>query len=276
MRRFLRPALALALTVGGYIGMGITGDAGRNSTVYRTTHHTPMGLATAYLVAFAAFLTGLFLLIRAAWRAFRAKRGWQTKHERAMAANADARKQAEAAWHEARVLATRLREGAELPTLSFWGVILEPGETAHLDLTGHYARYYSTTGTYTHVSGYYRGSAGFVAGNLLADSLGNAMRRKEAARLAQAQWREWQQVRVIVTDRRLHCSVNGTWLRFDFSAVKAFYPEPAKGNVVFDYNGTSPLMLTGPAAPLVAVYATWRLHGTAAIDQHPGLAALRV
>ena len=41
MRRFLRPALALALTVGGYIGMGITGDAGRNSTVYRTTHHTP-------------------------------------------------------------------------------------------------------------------------------------------------------------------------------------------------------------------------------------------
>lgn len=105
-------------------------------------------------------------------------------------------------------------------------------------------------------------------------ALGNSSRRN-AAQLAAAQcWREIQTARALITDRRLICQIGGRWLSFYFSAVTAYYPEPANWSLVLDFDATSPLRVGGANAPLAAVVAVWAIQGRAAVRQHPALASL--
>jgi hypothetical protein len=210
-----------------------------------------------------------------AWRDYRRAHGHLAKGERA-AQLREASVQAEYAngWEHGRQLAARLCGGRALPQLSVWGVVLQEGEQAHLDVPVYYARFYGGDGSYTHVSGMFVGSVGFVSAGLAATAIGNAVRRSRAQAEAMHRWREHQLARVIATNLRLIIQVNGTWLSFYFSAVTAFYPEPRNYSMTFEFPKTSPLMLTGPNAPLLAVYVTWRLHGVGAIVGHPALTSL--
>lgn len=132
-------------------------------------------------------------------------------------------------------------------------------------------------GTYEHVSGVFLGNAGFMAAGNAAGyavtALGNKARRNQAQAEAMRRWREYQPSRVIATDQRLICLADGQWLSFYFSAVSAFFPEPetllARPRLG---RHQPPLLLTGPHAPPLAVYATRRLHSVQSIGEHPAMA----
>jgi hypothetical protein len=219
-----------------------------------------------------------------AWRDYRRAHGHFTKKERAVqireAREASARAEHAAAyangWEHGRQLAAGLRAGQALPALSVWGLVLHEGEQAHLDVPVYYARFYGGDGSYEHVSGMFLGGPAFVIGGLAATAVGNAVRRSRAQAEAMQCWREHQLVRVVATNLRLICQANGTWLSFYFSAATAFYPEPRSYSMIFEFPDTSPLLLSGSNVPLLAVYATWRLHGAEAIASHPALATLTV
>lgn len=183
---------------------------------------------------------------------------------------------AERHWQAARSLAHDLVEGELADTGQVWGVVLEPGERFLSDVQADYARYYSTGVSYTHRSGFFFGPVPFVLLAAGINAASNAAARSAAQRAAQTQWREFQQVRVIVTDRRLLCQrADGQWLSFYYSAATALYPEPAVWSLVMDFPETSPLRLGGWGAPVAAVAAVWSVYGADGLRDHPGLAPLR-
>ncbi|MCD0452453.1 hypothetical protein LO762_25170 [Actinocorallia sp. API 0066] len=176
---------------------------------------------------------------------------------------------------EGRKLTATLLAGGQPVPLTVWGLVLEPGEVAHLDLKANYARYYSQNTTYQHVVGLFVGHPGFVAAGVALTEFGNSARRRQAEFEAMERWRDQQFTRVIATDRRLICQVFGKWLSFYYSAATAFYPEPAGASLVFEFSDTSPMVLFGPEVPLLVAYTTARVHGPESLRTHPALAPLR-
>lgn len=232
-----------------------------------------IGLATVLLFYATATLTPIFGWL--AWRDHRRARGHFSKQERAAQAREASIQAAHAnGWEQGCRLAAYLHAGQALPPLVIWGLVLHEGEQAHFDLPVHYARFYGGDGGYQHVSGVFFGNPGFVIAGFAATAVGNAIRRNRARAEAMHCWRGHQLTRVIATNLRLICQVNGTWLSFYFNAATAFYPEPAHYSIVFEFANTSPLRLTGANTPALAVYATWRLHGIEAVARHPALAPL--
>lgn len=179
-------------------------------------------------------------------------------------------------WQAARALAHDLMEGELAGTGQVWGVVLEPGERFISDVQCDYARYYGTQVEYRHSNGFFFGPLPFVVLALGANAIGNASRRSAAQRAAMTQWREFQQVRVIVTDRRLLCQrADGVWLSFYYRGAHALYPEAGNWSLVLDYPETSPVRFGGWGAPIAAVAAVWALYGKDGLRDHPGLAPLR-
>jgi hypothetical protein len=169
------------------------------------------------------------------WRRARSRHGHYTKKE---TAERNRQMVQQRSWDAARALAAGLASG-QIPTpLTIWGLVLNPGEQAHLDLHVSYAR---------------------LHGQAPAD----------------VAWQEQQTVRVIATDQRLVCEVGGRWLNFYYAAATAYYPEPEKWSVTFDFPDTSPLRLSGINASLLAVHSVWAIQGAEALLAHPTLAALR-
>lgn len=276
MRNFRRPLIWGALALAAFIGMIVLGQAATEAEAM--PHQMNPGYAFAILGVFAAWVLCTILALTALWSSWRTHRrvhGHFTRTEKAVIARQAATESAyRAGWDQARTAAAHLASGGELPTWSVFDVVLRPGESVRADVTCDYARYYGGDGTYQHVSGLFYGSPGFVAAGLAATALGNAARRNRARQEAVARWREWQSARVIATDHRLICHVGHRWLTFDYAAVIAFHPEPHTYQVVLEFPDTSPLLLTGPAAPLVAIVAAARLHGPASVHQHPALRGL--
>lgn len=276
MRTFRRPLAWGALALAAFIGMIVLGQAATAAAT--KPHQMNPGYAFAILGVLAGWVLCTILTLTtlwSSWRAHRRARGHLTRTEKAVIAQQAATENAyRAGWEQARIAAGHLASGHDLPHCSTLDIVLRPGETARADVTCDYARYYGGDGTYQHISGIFYGSPGFIAAGLAATALENAARRNRARQNAVARWREWQSVRVIATDQRLICHVGHRWLTFEYSAVIAFHPEPHTYKLVLEFPGTSPLLLTGPAAPLLAIVAAARLHGPSVVHQHPALRGL--
>jgi hypothetical protein len=231
-------------------------------------------LALFLLMLAAIAMTPVYAVM--AWRDYRRARGHFTEQERAaQIREADLHASYMTGRAKARHLAGQLGAGRSPQPIAPRGVVLGDGEDGYLDLPVSYARFHSLgNGTYQHVSGLYVGRPGFVIAGLAANAIGNAARRSQARSDAMQAWRSHQAARIVATDRRLLCHVGGTWLSFYFTHVTAFHPEPDNCSIILEFEDTSPLLLAGPNAPLLAVYLTWRLHGTSAFSEHPALASL--
>lgn len=241
--------------------------------------------STGYLIAsvlgLALFAALIICVIQAiikghqTWRIYQRARGRYTPAERSAIA---LQQELHARWSDARALVRALSAGQPPPSLQqVWGVVMQPGERVVATGNVGYARYYGTSAAYTHVSGFFYGSATFMAFGYGATALGNAARRRAAQNAARTTWREIQQAPVIVTDQRVVCRVaDGRWLSFYFSGATALYPEPEYWALTMQFPDTSPLRLTGPIAVVAAVVAVWAVHGGAeGVRSHPALAALR-
>jgi hypothetical protein len=181
--------------------------------------------------------------------------GREEKHERD---GASVRAVAHEHLARARRLLAQLLAG-ELPAVEqVWDVVLQPDERVLLDGTLGYSRFYGSGSppTYTHVSTRHYGAVG-VGRRLFdhaIDNAGNHAREDQAAHAASARWRDQQQSRVVVTDRRLLCQVKTHgWLSFDHKAVKAIKAVPETSSVVLEYPGTAPVCLSGAASAQVMV-----------------------
>lgn len=273
MRTFRRPLTWGTLALAGFAGLIVLGSA---ATAAETKpHQMSPGYAFAILGLFVAWVLCMILALTTLWSSWRAHRracGHFTRTEKTVIARQAATESAyRGGWEQARAAAGVLASGRDLPSWNVFDVVLRPAEAVRADVICDYARYYGGDGTYQHISGVFYGSPGFVAAGLAATALENAARRNRARQEAVARWREWQSVRVIATDRRLICHVGHRWLTFDYGAVIAFHPEPHTYQLVLEFPDTSPLLLTGPAAPLLAIVTAARLHGPNSIHQHPAL-----
>ena len=179
-------------------------------------------------------------------------------------------------WQVARTLAHDLMEGEFRGTGKLWGVILEDGEQFISDVQADYARYYDAGVNYTHVSGLFLGSVPLMALGYGLPAIGNASRRATAEAVVQTQWREYQPVRLIITDRRLLCQLaGGRWLSFYYRGAAAIYPEPAVWSLVMDFPDSAPVRVGGMGSPIASVAAVWAVYGADGLREHPGLAPLR-
>jgi hypothetical protein len=113
---------------------------------------------------------------------------------------------------------------------------------------------------------------------VIGNAIGNSIARSRAQSTAATQWREQQQVDVVVSNQRVVGNVAGRgWLSFDWSAVTAIYPDPEHYNVVLEFGGqTSTLSFTGALAPTLATMAVMLTHGHDPLAGHPALQTLRV
>lgn len=227
----------------------------------------------------AALVCPVIALVHASTGGFRAFRHWRrsqghfTKNEAAVA-------QREAvstgAWARAQKLQSSLAQREIPPAIHVWDVVPNANEVFFLDVPADYARYYGMDVSYTQSSGFYYGRPSFVLAGVGISAIANAARRDNAARQAVAHWRERQPCRVLVSNQRLMCQVGGQWLSFYFNAMNAVYPEIENWSLITQYDSTSPLLLSGPQIPEIALMTVLATQGPDAVVHHPSLQRLRM
>jgi len=281
IRRQLPWLLPLVIGIGGFFVLALAGGAMVNATTRSTDAGSiSIGLAglvlmgLAYLLAAVAavfLVVGVIRVLAAAHRRRRWAKGRFTRTEQQAQAIDAAYAQA---WHRAGRLRLALERREVPPSVDVWDVIPQPGETFFFDTSAQYARYYGQDVTYATSGGFFFGHPLFVAAGVAMTAAGNAARRSAAEAAAQAQWREQQSVRLLVSNQRLVCNVNGQWLSFFYSAMTAVYPEVDRWSLVCQFDSTSPMLLSGPAIPEAALLTVLMTHGPEAVTRHPSLQPL--
>ncbi|MFT2815897.1 hypothetical protein [Leifsonia sp. A12D58] len=184
-------------------------------------------------------------------------------------------RQSELGWNAAGALRASLLRREVPPTVQMWDVVPEPGEVFFFDVPVEYERYYGQDVAYNSGGGFFIGPPAFVVAGLAVNSMANAARRRNAEAAARSQWREWQQVRLLVTNHRLICLANGQWMSFHYSAMTAVYPEVREWALVCEFGVMSPpLRIRGTNAPIAAVMTVFGTRGLEAVAQHPSLQSL--
>lgn len=151
-------------------------------------------------------------------------------------------------------------------------LMLDPGETALMDVPMQYQRWYGTDANYVHNTTFAVGRPSFVLASLAGTAIGNASRRQAAYAAAQPQWREHQGLRTVVTNQRIMCQTYSKgWLSFYFRAVSAIYPEPAASTLVLDFVDSEPLRLHGYDGSSLCVFALALLNGRESLYSHPAV-----
>lgn len=225
-----------------------------------------VGVLALMAIAFIGPIVALVAAIRAMVTASR-----QPKVE---LARENLEQQSAGAWEHARALRLHLL-GRQTPHhIETWDVVANPGEVFFYDVPAEYARHYGQDVNYSQSSGFYFGQPAFVIAALGISAIGNARRRSAAELHAQAQWRDHQPVRLIVSNQRLICRVGPQWVSFYFNAMSAVFPEVDHWTLIVQFNATSALMLRGDYIPAAAVITTMMTHGIDALEQHPSLRRL--
>jgi hypothetical protein len=183
---------------------------------------------------------------------------------------------AQARLDEGRAVLRLLERGQRPSAVTLWGVVLEPGESAYLDVPVRFGRFYGRDLDYPGVSRFYLGGGGpalaFAASCIV---LGDAVDRGRARVEATPHWRDYEHTRAILTNRRLLVRADQEWRSFSYSQVKAFHPNLDAGWVDLEFMSCAPLRLESAATPAVAAWLCWAVHGPDALRAHPALAALR-
>lgn len=158
-------------------------------------------------------------------------------------------------WRYAVDCARAVRRGIPVAPIAVHGIVLRADETPIAQGAVQYARYYGGDGTYNRSSTFALGHPAFVLGAVAATAIGNSARRIAAERNAVITWREHQQSPFLITTHRVLCQTMARgWLSFWFSAATEFHPDLDNWSVVLAFDGTSPLQLSGPAAPALALW----------------------
>lgn len=274
IRRHLRWAIPLAL---GLVSLGAVGFASSSTVGADDTNNAlaSLGLTLcailALLIASTFFLVGAIRTLAEWRRARRHAAGRFTAVERAKLAWAD---QFAAGWESARRLRSALIRREIPEQIQVWDVVPNAGEAFFADGAASYARYYGQDVPYTQTGSFFFGHPLFVAAGISLSAATNAARRSNAEAAAHAQWREHQTVRLLVSNQRLMCNVNGQWLSFYYDAIAAVYPEIRQWTLVCQFHSTSPLLLHGASAPTAALIAVLMSHGHHAVEHHPSLLPL--
>src|SRR5690242_18723580 len=118
-----------------------------------------------------------------------------------------------------------------------------------------------------------------------AQLLGVALRPDETIRRAAATWfrvlvdRQWSEAspsQVMITDRRLILRLgSGELASLWWGSLIGFEADLDNGHVLLDFGDGRPRLLSGEAAPLVAVAGVAQIYGVAALATHPCLEQLR-
>lgn len=142
------------------------------------------------------------------------------------------------------------------------------------DMTLTYARYYAmdVQAEQRSVSAY--GGLLFVGTALAANSMRNASNRRKAEAMSAPQWREHCAARVVLTDTRTMCLVQGNWLQFPYHVVAELNADLPNAAVVTTFHDVEPMLLTGPAAAYYAVMAAYLMYGRERFGGLPTLAAI--
>lgn len=146
-----------------------------------------------------------------------------------------------------------LRREEPRPTASSTCPLLERDEDCYVDIELYYKRCYGL---------------GVTAENWQSTGLS-----QEAVQRAMLQWRDDCVARVVLTDRRLLCLVDGEWLTFPFAAITEFKVELSQEWVMLWFQTAFPLYLAGPFAPVCALVAAYDQYGPDVLD-HPDFAPL--
>lgn len=232
-------------------------------------------IAVLFLAAFAlpiaAFIVFLVQAVKV-YRRGRRARGRFTKGEQALI---DLHRSDASAWNHAAYLRRALR-AHEVPARIGrpWELVPYPDEEFFLDVPAQYSRFYGQNVSYGQTSTFAFGHPAFVVGALAMTAVANGASRSSARRQAAEQWREHQEARVLVSNRRLICVADGRPLTFDFSAMVAVYPEVDQRTLVCQFDGAEPLMLHGMHVPPIAVITTMMALGPDAVAHHPSLTVL--
>ena len=254
----------LAAVVCGTAGLVINAAAGNPS---KLSKHTVLELGGAVLVLWAI---AAVLLLFAISRFNRARHAVERDRKQATA-----RQLAAEHLTQARRLAGQLLAG-EAPVLGqVWDVVLQSGERVLLDGSVGYSRYHGlgSPATHTHASANH-GNVG--SGQALLDRAGNRRRPQGAGVAAAARWRDQQQARVVVTDRRLLCQVHAKgWVSFDHATTTAIQALSQTHGVVLEYPDTAPVRLSGPVTAQIMVIVVWALYGADGLREHPALSEVR-
>jgi hypothetical protein len=261
--------LLVAAAVCGTAGVVINAAAGNP---HKLSKHTILLYGGSALILWGL---ALVLLLLGVSRFNRARRAAEQKREQATE-----RQLTDEHVARARALAGQLLHGEDPMVRQVWDVVLQPGERALLEGSLVYSRYYGSGSppTYTHVSTRHYGDVG--VGRMVLDhaidGAGNRSRAEQAAFAAAARWRDRQQSRVVVTDRRLLCQVAAKgWLSFDHRATTAIQPVPQTRSLVLEYPDTAPVCLSGPLIAEIMVVVVWALYGADGLREHPALAEVR-
>lgn len=256
----------LTFAVGfGVAGVVINAVAGKPSKLSKTAVLEYGGSAIVCWIIAAVLLAFAVSWFNRARRAAEAERS-----------EAVARARAAEHLELARRLAEQLLAGDQPSVSPVWDVVLGAGERVLLDGRVGYSRYYGLggQGSYAHVSvshfGDVRPTTALV--DHAVAHAGNRGRAQAASFNAATRWREQQQCRVVVTDRRVLCQVQAKgWVTFEHARVSAIQPVPSTGSVVLEYAGTAPLCLSGPIVTEIMVGVVWALYGAAGLREHPAL-----
>ncbi|WP_433386865.1 hypothetical protein [Micromonospora sp. KLBMP9576] len=174
-------------------------------------------------------------------------------------------------WIEAIHLYQRLAKGEPPPTVVAPGFI-GPG-AIYLDAPFTYSRFYGTTVSYEQGGTFVYGSPAVVTGAVVGNLIGGSIARSRAASLAQAQWREFAYVRVIVTSTTTWCCLSGRWLAFDHDVVLSYSIDGL--NCILSFADVEPLRLSGPSIWCHAVMFAYARYGPSQWQQAPFLHPLR-
>lgn len=177
-------------------------------------------------------------------------------------------------WDTARTTARQLTSGIAPPTLDIWGPVWEPGERAVLTTDISYSRLYGGSGTYTQAGTFAFGRPAVMAGALAVTAAINYRRKTTAARDAVPSWRDHQRAQVIVTTRRLVCATDIGTEHIWWESITDLHPDLTGWSLTLGFGPDySPMCLSGPAAPALAVWAGAAVLG-APWSYDPRLAAL--
>ena len=224
-----------------------------------------------WIGASAALAIVMIVKIFKALGMLRRRLGWLTRSEQRLAASALAYQQG---FESAAELKARLVAGGEPVRLTVWDVMLEPDETLLMDASLQYSRWYGTDAVYTHTSTFAVGRPSFVAGALVGDAIGNAIARSNAVSEARTRWREQQNCRTLVTDRRILCRASDQWLSFYYGGVVASHPDVLGATLILEFSDTAALRLHGVDGPGLCVFVTALLQGRQSLEAHPALGPL--
>lgn len=280
VRRHLRWAVPLILGVLAYVvfiwwAAAISSSVDPNDPADAAASLAVVALGgLAFLLAFIALVFFVVGAVRALveWR--RDRRHATGRYNRAELADRAQQEHFGRAWEATAHLRATLAAHQVPPQIRVWDVVPRPNEAFFLDTGATYARFYGQDVSYSQSGGFFFGHPLFVAAGLAVTAAGNAARRSAAEAAAAAQWREHQNVRLIVSNQRLICQVGGHWLSFDYGAMTAVYPEVQQWSLVCQFDSAEPLMLHGPGVPAAAVITVLMTYGPDAVAEHPSLAPL--